>query len=102
MAGNEELLRSATSKQPYASHLVEGLDVGSSRTDVITQKTTILAQFEETRIVLQEVTLQQASGDIVTYCQKCTVDLRTGLTTCKIIECPKEPTQPPNVAGARE
>ena len=58
---------------------------GYTRTDDSQITTTVLGEFEGVRIVEQRI---KPGGGTIEYCERCWVDVRTGVKTCVPIACP--------------
>jgi hypothetical protein len=71
---------SATSTQPRADL------TGYSKTEEVRVTTTILGEVGGVQVFLRR---QAAPGGTIEFCQRCWTDIKTGITTCVPIDCPK-------------
>lgn len=62
---------------------------GFSRTEDEHVTTTILGEVSGVRVYLRQVTTASTAGRTVEFCQRCWVDVDSGITTCVPIPCPK-------------
>jgi hypothetical protein len=63
--------------------------VGYSRTEDVRVTETILGEAGGARILLRRQTSALPTGETVEFCQRCWIDIKSGVTTCVPIPCPK-------------